>query len=746
MVGTSGMMLVAAALFVTIAVLAKVTTDRERERMSERRLDLRRQERSRSSAADATPYRLIARSPYLTMLAALVLLTSLTSTLVDYQFSTVVEKSFPTADALARFFGAFFAAVNLLAFVMQLTLTGRTLSRLGVGPGLLVLPLALLTSSFSFLVSPSLLTASLLKTADDGLSNSMNRASLEVLYLPLPLFIKNRLKVWIDLFVERVSRGVGGLLILTVTTVASLSPEDLGYVVMALLVPWILLALSLGRAYVRTLKASLARRDIGDLDTALGDPASREVFLSVLRGSDPREIAYALGLVHGIRAPEILAEVTRLVSHESPEVRAAALRVLQGDIGPEPTPAIESWVQDEHPMVAAEALALWLRLEPAKAQGAFERLIEEGDVRKLGAILDRIKEGWAVPEGDFSRIASRYVGSASPIERRLAAKALGFVATDEEGERVLLALLADPDVDVARAAVLSAGKHPSPPVFTALVEALARRPLRAQARRSIARFGPEAIPKLEESLRTRALHPAARRALPRAIAEIDDQRSVEALFGSLPSQDPRLHYQGIKSLARLRAHGSSLRFSRADADRLLASEHRALAELTELEASVAAPPVEIASHRLLLQVLRERIDYARERIFRLLGLVYRQDEIASLWNRIEGGSPSVKGEALEYLANLFSRAHVHTIFPLIERTTRIETTRAREVARVSFEEALRRLTASSDYWIAACAVTVAGERRLAVLMPQIAKLREHPGGIVREAADRALAQNGTRVT
>ncbi|MGH9390056.1 MAG: Npt1/Npt2 family nucleotide transporter, partial [Vicinamibacteria bacterium] len=323
------MMLAAGVLFLSIALLARVTASRERERMSERRSDLRRQERSRSSPEDESPYRLLARSRYLTMVAALVLLTSLVSTLVDYQFNSVVEKSFATEDALTRFFGAFFAAINVLAFVLQLALAGRLLSRLGVGAGLMVLPLGLLTSSFSFVLFPSLVTAALLKTADDGLSNSMNRAGLEVLYLPLSLSVKNRLKIWIDLFVERVSRGVGGLFILGATAAFSLTAAELGYAVLVLLVPWILLVLSLRREYVATLRASLARRDISDLDSALRDTASRGVFLSILTGSDTREIAYALSLVQGIRDREILEEVSRLAGHESPPVRAAALAVLQ---------------------------------------------------------------------------------------------------------------------------------------------------------------------------------------------------------------------------------------------------------------------------------------------------------------------------------------------------------------------------------------------------------------------------------
>jgi hypothetical protein len=206
----------------------------------------------------------------------------------------------------------------------------------------------------------------------------------------------------------------------------------------------------------------------------------------------------------------------------------------------------------------------------------------------------------------------------------------------------------------------------------------------------------------------------------------------------------------------------SLRFPRSEVDRLLSYERDSLLELAELEAPLSRQQVVAESHRLLIQVLEERIEYTRERIFRLLGLTYRQDEMASLWSRLVSGPPSVKAAALEYLANLFSRAHRGSVFPAIEQTTRLEARNAgslaeaqganagrrTDLATVAFDEALRRLSACGDYWVAACAVTVIGELGLASLMPQLETLLDHPGAIVREAALHAttLAQNGTRVT
>jgi AAA family ATP:ADP antiporter len=748
-VGTMGLLPAAALLFLSIAALAEVTARRERPRMNERERDLRRHDRIRISPTETTPYRALARSPYLKRLAALTLLTGLSSTLLDYQFSSVVEEAFPGEDSLTGFFGTFFAGVNLLAFALQLSVSGQLLSRIGVGAGLLLLPLGLLASSVSFVLFPSLLTACLLKVADDGLGNSTNRASQEVLYLPLALSVKNRLKIWIDLFVERASRGAAGLFLILSTAAASFTTREIGYAVLVLLVPWIWLVLSLRREYVATLKASLAKRDITDLDSVLRDPASRGVFLQTLRGKDEKEIAYALDLVQGVREAGILEEVKRLVSHESPRVRAAALRALQADparMGG--SGALARLVEDRDPETAAEALALWLRLEPEGAKDAFQRLAERADVPRIAAVFDSLEGTHFLPDAALREMVAQYAGRTAPEERRLAARALSFLPPDREAEDLLIRLLDDPDVEVARAAALGAGGYTSEGVFDALVRALARRPIRAQLRRALARFEGAAVPKLEERLHDPTLHPAARRAIPRAIAEIADPRSVEALFRCLPAEDPRLHYQAIKSLGRLRSRGRGLRFPRSDTDRLLAHERDALVDLADLERTVASPAGGTGSHRLLLQALEERIDYTRERIFRLLGLTYRQDEIASLWTRISTGPPSVKATAIEYLAALLSRPHRATLLPVLELTTRLEGKRGAGLPAVSIEEALQRLATGSDYWVAACAVAWAGDLRLRGLVPLFTKLRGHRSILVREAAERALAlvQNGTSVT
>jgi ATP/ADP translocase len=733
LVGTAGLLLVAAALLLAVALVVRETADRERERMADRRSDLARQVRSRAYSDQERPLRLLARSSLLSKTALLVAVASLTSTLIDYQFNSVVEKSFATRDELTRFFGSFFAFINVAAFALQILATGRLLGSLGVGFGLLVLPVALVVSSLAFFIHPSLVTAALMETADDGLSNSVNRASVEVLYLPIALSLKNRLKTWIDTFVERVSRGIGGLLILGAASAVSIEANRLGVVVVALLAFWILLVISLRRDYLAALRESIARRDISDLASALRDPASLEVFRQQLAGDDARELTYCLDLLQGTGDATILEAAERLSSHPSPAVRCAALRVLRTSPAPKELPDIETRARDPDPGAAAEALALWLRVDPSRAGSAFESLARSDEAARVAAVLERF-EGSAelLPAPALEEIVERHAESDSAEKRALAAKAIGFLREGSQvQDRRLAALLGDPDLDVARSAATSMGKLRVRRALPALVASLARTALRPQVRRALTRIGPDVVAELEACLGDESLPRAIRCAIPRALAEFEEQPAVDALLRSVPTPDPRVHYQVVKSLARLRSRVPALRFPRPEVDRLLDHERRTLLDLSSLLAAIEESKPSSGGHALLLEVLRERVEFTRERIYRLLGLVYDQTEIVSLWNRIASGRPPVRAEALEYLANLLSRHHRATLFPLIEAERP-------EAAAATLELALSRLLASSDYWLAACAASTVGELKIDSLARELQAKREHAGYVVREAAARSL--------
>ena len=75
--------------------------------------------------------------------------------------------------------------LGAVSFVLQLALVGPALRRLGLGITILVLPVALATGSFTILLMPALWTVLLTSSLDQGLRFSLDKATYELLYLPL---------------------------------------------------------------------------------------------------------------------------------------------------------------------------------------------------------------------------------------------------------------------------------------------------------------------------------------------------------------------------------------------------------------------------------------------------------------------------------------------------------------------------------------------------------------------------------
>ena len=113
-----------------------------------------------------------------------------------------------------------------------------------------------------------------------------------------------------------------------------------------------------------------------------------------------------------------------------------------------------------------------------------------------------------------------------------------------------------------------------------------------------------------------------RRALPSTLvelAEVEVTDVMSVLLNILPHSDRRLHYQAIKALGKLRARFPETRFSKSEVGRLLKREAFELGALASLLDGVKSQMPALESHGLLVKILEERMEFTRERIFRLWG-------------------------------------------------------------------------------------------------------------------------------
>ncbi|AKF09602.1 NTP/NDP exchange transporter [Sandaracinus amylolyticus] len=162
--------------------------------------------------------RLVARSPYLLAIAAIVGLYEIVSTLLDFQFTSTVAH-FLDDEAIGEQFALVFTITNVAALFVQIFVTTFVMSRFPLVVSLMTTPLVILGASMGYLIVPILWTGSLLNTADNAFSYSINQSAKEALYTPTSRDEKYKAKAFLDMFVQRFAKSIAVGVSLLVTTV-----------------------------------------------------------------------------------------------------------------------------------------------------------------------------------------------------------------------------------------------------------------------------------------------------------------------------------------------------------------------------------------------------------------------------------------------------------------------------------------------------------------------------------------------
>ncbi|KXZ47773.1 hypothetical protein GPECTOR_33g655 [Gonium pectorale] len=205
-------------------------------------------------------FRLIAASPYLLAASAFLALAYATSATLYFLRAQTVAKAEWLGGSAERI--AFFAALNTasagLIFAAQVLLTGRVMTRLGVGTTLLVGPLVSLAGMAAVLAAPSASTVAAVEVLRKLVSYSLARPSREALFTLVSRREKYGAKLVLDTVVQRVGDTAAAGLFQLVAVQLSLGPAAVAAVGMALSGGHLALALALGRMYGRRRAAAAA--------------------------------------------------------------------------------------------------------------------------------------------------------------------------------------------------------------------------------------------------------------------------------------------------------------------------------------------------------------------------------------------------------------------------------------------------------------------------------------------------------
>jgi ATP/ADP translocase len=197
--------------------------------------------------------RLLLRERTLLLLALLIAATQVVATVLDLNLSRFVEQALPEVNQRTRWFGGFYAGLNLGSAFFQFILTPLLLHFTPLRRIHLGIPLVHLAACLGALLAPSLLTATLAYYLFKAIDYSVFRGAKELLYVPLSYDARYRSKELIDAFVYRLAKGGTSGILAGAGQFGALPLATYPSIALAALLAWLALAAGLTRPTERPL-------------------------------------------------------------------------------------------------------------------------------------------------------------------------------------------------------------------------------------------------------------------------------------------------------------------------------------------------------------------------------------------------------------------------------------------------------------------------------------------------------------
>lgn len=654
----------------------------------------------------------VKRHRHLQVIVALLLITYIVDTLVEYQFSFMARASY-RGDSLTAFLGGFYGLyLNLATFVLQVFLTSLVVSRFGVGGTLLVMPAGIGAAMGAMVIAPGIWAAGVARLIEASTRYSFNRTGMELLFMPLPADLRDRTKAFVDIFVDRVARGAGAALILALAALGAPGIRAVSLLTLAACAVWAALAVYARREYVDSVRRRLAARrlDLESMRIPYQDASLVRRLEQLAAQGEGRQSLYALRLLAEIPGYPLEPLAMRLVGGATPAVRAALyetalsrgwtslLKDARRELDLPPGPAFTS-AAAYYGAVASDGLSKLITLrddaDPAVIEAALraaEWLPAEARA-KIALPLER---------------AAHCAASSDPRRRRLAA--LAYREHPDAACVHLPALAMDPDPAVRRAA--------------------------AEVLQSL---GAQMAPALAAVLDDRSAPPARRRRAARLLGLIPAKEAADALVRRLDEPDLDVHAAIVRALEKQRGAAPGLEYPREPVRHEVSRASRHYFEI-RLALQCLRGAGGGRATALLVRTLESRLDHTVRWLFTLLGLRYPPHDIHAAWRAVRRGAAAELANAAEFLDNILDHELKRFVLPLLDEDRPPE-----QVGRELFglklddpQDALRAMLSEGDLWLAACAMAAAAELGLRELVPEIRAAARRAGASAAAVAQSAL--------
>jgi ATP:ADP antiporter, AAA family len=577
-------------------------------------------------------FRAVRRNRYLVLLAGVLASAMIAGSLINFQFKIVVRDKIGNADDRTSFLALFFLAILVVSTVFHLATTGRVLKNFGIRAALLFAPVLLLFGSAAVFAVPAgvlMIWGGLLRGGDKIFDNTISQSVRELLYIPVPVEIKYKAKLFIDMFINKLATGVGAALFLVLYNVRGLAYKtpavqvrEVGVLVLGFLGLWIALTGVAYAEYPAVLKKDIRRKWL-DGDRVVQEHVDGDLVRDVFDALQSRERSttlYFMNVFDLVRKNNLTPELKEVLGFKRDELRARSMDSLLDVGGQVFFPGLEEAIADKD--FESEVNLVFLLPSYQEVMG-----------RRLAGIA----------------------GSESETDRMEAAKLLGMMVPAEETLRALERLLQDDSSEVVTYALRSAAVHRRPEHVPLILASLANPMTRQEAQATLTAYGDGIEGALASALGDDARPLDVRRAVPEVLARFGTQGSADILLAELARRRTDMEQELVDALYRIRADRPLVRFrKRAVREEVLFLVRKGY-DLALAPADPAGGPDPTAA-----------LDLEIKRIFDLLTLIHPPEDIVKSCQNILQGSRKSVDYSLQLLDSLLDRELKALLFPLIE--------------------------------------------------------------------------------
>jgi ATP/ADP translocase len=598
-------------------------------------------ERKKAKVGYIESLRLLRKNRHLIFLSGIMISAIVVTTLIDFQFNSVIDHRFSEKNEKTAFFGMFFAVLMIFSFLLHNFATNRILRKFGIRTALLIAPFLLLAGSAAVFLFMNVLFwwAIGLKAADKSLAHSLNQSVRELLYIPIPPEIKYKAKVFIDMFVNKFARGIGALLILLAFIVFNLwgkKPQGivtyLSLIVILFAVIWIILNISITREYVNIVKRSLKIK-WQDADRFIGEKIDMDMtklVFDTLESKNRSSVLYAMNIFDLVKKEKMSPELKKIISQKSDEIQASSMDSLLDLDGEILIPEMEDTLDEEN---------LDVQIQEIMSLDVYQELMK-----------DRI-----------DNIVSEE-GRDAEVSRMEAAKVMGMMEPSPSLIQSLGKLIRDESPEVISYAVESAGKLKRRELVPFLVQHLSNPYIQRVAQKALVGYGDKIIGTLKDYLGDIQEDIKIRKAIPDIIAQVGSQRAANILSLEMKKENEDVEPEIIAAIYKMKSKNPRIAFDEKAVlpklmEKILGS-HEILIEIDELISGKKKEP--------FAKDLENDLAHSIRRIFELLSLIYPHEDIIKAYQNICSGARKALDYSLELLDNTVKREIMEVLLPLVE--------------------------------------------------------------------------------